>query len=125
MRVSGVEKGFDLKLLGDRTFNVAAREKGSGLDKFNVAFFTASCDTAETNKRYADSLKLDYPILSDPEKKTARTYGVVTDKRPVPFRWTYIIGTDGKVLHVDKEVSAKTHGADLVKKLKELGINQK
>ena len=98
---------------------------GSGLDKFDVAFFTASCDTAETNKRYAQSLKLDYPILSDPEKKTARTYGVVTDQRPVPFRWTYIIGADGKVLHVDKEVSAKTHGADLVKKLKALGIKQK
>ena len=114
-----------MKLLGDRTFSVAAREKGSGLDKFDVAFFTASCDTAETNKRYAQSLKLDYPILSDPEKKTARTYGVVTDQRPVPFRWTYIIGADGKVLHVDKEVSAKTHGADLVKKLKALGIKPK
>ena len=66
-----------------------------------------------------------YSILSDPDKKTARTYGVVTDQRPVPFRWTYIIGADGKVLHVDKEVSAKTHGADLVKKLKALGIKPK
>ena len=114
-----------MSLLGDRKFSVAARESGSGLDKFDVAFFTASCDNAETNKRYAESLKLDYPILSDPEKKTARTYGVVTDQRPVPFRWTFIVGTDGKILYVDKQVSAKTHGADLVKKLKELGVKQK
>ena len=111
--------------MGDRKFSVSAREKGSGLDKFNVAFFTASCDTADTNKRYAESLQLDYPILSDPKKDTARAYGVVNDERPVPFRWTYIIGTDGKVLYVDKEVSAKTHGTDLVKKLKELGVKQK
>ena len=90
-----------------------------------MAFFTASCDTAETNKRYAESLQLDYPILSDPQKKTARTYGVVNDERPVPFRWTYIISGEGKILHVDKQVNAKTHGADLVKKLKELGVQQK
>ena len=111
--------------MGDRKFSVSAREKGSGLDKFNVAFFTASCDTADTNKRYAESLQLDYPILSDPKKDTARAYGVVNDERPVAFRWTYIIGTDGKVLYVDKEVSANTHGTDLVKKLKELGVKQK
>ena len=123
--VSGVKNGFDLKLLGDRTFSIAAREKGSGLDKFDVAFFTASCDTAETNQRYAKSLQLDYPILSDPQKKTARTYGVVNDERPVPFRWTYIIGVNGKILHVDKQVNAKSHGADLVKKLKELGVREK
>jgi len=125
LRASGVKEGFSIKLLGDRKFSVSAREKGSGLDKFNVAFFTASCDTADTNKRYAESLQLDYPILSDPKKDTALAYGVVNDERPVPFRWTYIIGTDGKVLYVDKEVSAKTHGTDLVKKLKELGVKQK
>ena len=125
LRVSGVKNGFDLKLLGDRTFSIAAREKGSGLDKFDVAFFTASCDTAETNQRYAESLQLDYPILSDPQKKTARTYGVVNDERPVPFRWTYIIGVNGKILHVDKQVNAKSHGADLVKKLRELGVREK
>ena len=90
-----------------------------------MAFFTASWDTAETNKRYAESLQLDYPILSDPQKKTARTYGVVNDERPVPFRWTYIISAEGEILHVDKQVNAKTHGADLVKKLKELGVQQK
>ena len=31
-----------------------------------MAYFTASCDDVETNKKFAESLKLDYPILSDP-----------------------------------------------------------
>ena len=90
-----------------------------------MAFFTASCDTPETNKRYAEALKLDFPILSDPQKKTARAYGVVTDERTVPFRYTFYIGADGKLMYIEKEVQAATHGADVVKKLEELGVAKK
>ena len=96
--------------------------------KFNVAYFTASCDPADGAKgniNFAKSLKLDYPILSDPAKKTARAYGVVTDKRPVPFRWTFYIGKDGKILKVDKKVRAGADGANCAKALKELGIDKK
>lgn len=114
-----------MELLGGREFKVAKRGAGSGLDKYNVAVFMASCDDVETNKRYAEALKLDFPILSDPEKTVARAYGVVTDERPVPFRYTFYIGTDGKLLYIDKSVSAGTHGADVVKKLKELGVAKK
>jgi peroxiredoxin Q/BCP len=113
-----------VELLGGRKFEVKATP-GSGLDKFNVAFFTASCDTPETNKRYAEALKLDYPILSDPGKATARAYGVVDDNRPNPQRWTYYIGEDGKILHIDKSVKSGSHGADIVAKLRELGVAEK
>ncbi|GIT30713.1 MAG: hypothetical protein Ct9H300mP1_27590 [Planctomycetaceae bacterium] len=40
--------------------------------------------------------EVDYPILSDPGKKVARAYGVVTDKRAVPFRWTFYIGKEAR-----------------------------
>ena len=96
--------------------------------KFNVAYLTASCDPADGAKgniNFAKSLKLDYPILSDPAKKTARAYGVVTDKRPVPFRWTFYIGKDGKILKIDKKVSSGKDGAICAKALKELGVEKK
>ena len=112
-------------MLGGRKFQVAARDSGSGLDKFNVAFFTASCDKPETNKKYAEALKLDYPILSDPDKKVARAYGVVNDKRPVPFRYTFYIDEEGKIAHIDKSVKAGSHGKDIAAKLEELGIAKK
>lgn len=99
--------------------------QGSGLDKFNVAFFTASCDTPETNKRYATQLKLDYPILSDPGKETAKAYGVVNATRKVPQRWTFYIGPDRKILYIDKSVKAGNHGADVAAKLRELGVVEK
>jgi peroxiredoxin Q/BCP len=95
------------------------------LRKFNVAYFTASCDPADGAKgniNFAKSLKLDYPILSDPAKKTARAYGVVTATRPFPHRWTFYIGKDGKILKIDKKVRAGADGANAAKTLKELGV---
>jgi peroxiredoxin Q/BCP len=92
------------------------------LRKFNVAYFTASCDTVELNTKFAKSLQVDYPILSDPGKKVARAYGVVTDQRKVPFRWTFYIGKDGKILKVDRKVKSAVDGETAVKTLKELGI---
>ncbi len=70
-------------------------------------------------------MKLDYPILSDPGKAVAKAYEVVNEKRPVPYRWTFYIGKDGKILHIDKSVKAGSHGADIAAKLKELGVEKK
>jgi thioredoxin-dependent peroxiredoxin len=87
-----------------------------------VAYFTASCDTEDLNKKFAESLDLDYPILSDPTRKTAEAYGVVTAERRNPQRWTFYIGKDGKILYIDKSVKAANHGPDMIAKLKELGV---
>ena len=67
-------------------------------------------------------MELDYAILSDPTKTTAKKYGVVNASRPFPQRWTFIIGADGKIKHIDKKVKSRNHGEDLVKKLAELEI---
>jgi len=82
-----------------------------------------SVDDPETNREFAESLDADFPLLSNPTKEVAEAYGVVTTERAVPFRWTFIIGGDGKILKVDREVSASTAGEDLVASLKGLGLN--
>lgn len=89
-----------------------------------MAYFTASTDTAETNKKFAESLEVDYPILSDPDKKVAEAFGVVTAERQVPFRWTIYIGKSGKIVAIDKSVKTGSHGEDIAAKLKELGIEE-
>jgi peroxiredoxin Q/BCP len=90
-----------------------------------VAFFAASVDTPEDNRKFAESLGLDYPILSDPGKQVAQAYGVVTPERQFAQRWTFYIGRDGKILAVDRKVSTGTAGQDVVTKLGELGIAKK
>ena len=87
-----------------------------------MAYFTASVDSAETNKKFADSLELDYPILSDPVKEVAKAYGVITGDKAYASRWTFYIGKDGKILYIDRQVSPASHGKDVVERLKALGM---
>ena len=87
-----------------------------------MAYFTASVDTADVNRKFAESLELDYAILSDPGKDVARAYGVVTGDRAFASRWTFYIGKDGKILYVDKSGTTATQGQDIVDRLKALGI---
>ena len=101
------------------------KENGAAIRGYDVAYFTASVDDAEKNKAFAESLALDYPILSDPEKTAARAFGVLNDERGFAMRWTYYIGKDGKLLAVDKTVSAKSHGNDIAQRLGELGIEKR
>jgi peroxiredoxin Q/BCP len=89
-----------------------------------VVYFTASVDDAETNKKFAEHVEADYPILSDPDKKVATAYGVL---RPQGFaaRWTFYIGPDGRILDIDPKVSPATAGEDVVKRLEALKIKKK
>jgi len=101
------------------------RANGDAIRKYKVAYFTASCDEPEANKRFAESLGLDYPILSDPTRETAKAYGVVAGEAKNASRWTFYIGQDGKVLYIDKAVKTAAHGTDVAAKLKELGVETK
>ena len=87
--------------------------------RLNVAYFAASVDSADVNARFAESLGLTYPVLSDPTKDVARAYGVLAPSG-YASRWTFYIGADGRILDIDKKVSAASHGRDVVAKLTEL-----
>ena len=90
-----------------------------------MAYFAASCDTVEKNTEFAKSLDLDYVILSDPKKDVAKAYGVVHEGREVPERWTFVIGEDGTIRHIDRKVKADSHGEDIAVLLNELKIAKK
>ena len=85
----------------------------------------ASVDDPETNKEFAESLDADFPLLSNPEKDVAEAYGVVTAERQFPHRWTFIIGPDGDILRVDKDVTPTEAGQELVAHLTDLGVAMK
>lgn len=89
----------------------------------------ASVDDAETNRKFAEEHKADFAILADPQKNTAMAYGVIrTDvppERQLAARWHFFIGPDGKIVHIEKKVSAKTAGEDLAKQLEALGVKKK
>ena len=60
--------------------------------------------------------------MSDPTKAVATAYGVVDEDQPFPARWTFFIGLDGRIMHIDKRVNPATHGKVVAAKLSELGV---
>jgi thioredoxin-dependent peroxiredoxin len=100
-------------------------EHGDMIKKYNVKYFMASVDPIEGeqgNKAFAAAHKADFPLLSDPDKKTAEAYGVLNPKG-MANRWTFYIGKDGKVLAVDKTVKPATSAEDMAAKLGELKVD--
>ena len=89
---------------------------------YKIAYFAASVDDAETNKKFAESLDLNYAILSDPAKSVAESYGVLNDSGKYAQRWTFYIDKDGKIAKIDREVKPATSGADMVGNVIELGF---
>lgn len=86
-----------------------------------MTYFAASVDTPEENTKFAAHVEADYPILADPTKATARAYGVL-GVFGVASRWTFYIGLDGRILHIEKSVKVSTAGADVATKLAELKV---
>ena len=98
------------------------REHSAEMKKMGVAYFTASVDTPELNKKFGESLDVDYPILSDPDKSVANAYGVINPARGMANRWTFYIDKTGVIREIDKKVNTKQAGPDVVKKVKELKL---
>ncbi len=90
-----------------------------------MAYFAASIDSPDTNRKFAESLELDYPILSDPDKDAAKAFGVLRALGLYAARTTIYIDQDGLILLIDDDVNPKTAGADLVAHLEALGVPRK
>ena len=102
----------------------AFRKQGGDIRDFNVAYFTASCDTVEENAEFAKSLALDYPILCDPTRETAKAYGVVDSDSGWARRWTFYIGQGRKILLVDTSGKTGDQAAEVAARLAELGVGK-
>lgn len=96
----------------------------AALGAFDAAIFAASCDTVDINREFAASTGVEFPILSDPDKTVARAYGVL-GPLGLPSRWTVYVGPDGRLLAIDREVRAFSHGADIVQALEKYGVSRR
>ena len=105
-------------------------EHGDLIKKYDVTYFMASVDAldgAQGNKAFAETHKADFPLLSDPDKVTAKAYGVLNEQRGFANRWTFYIGKDGKIAAIDKDVAKRlaTSAEDMAAMLKQLGVEEK
>lgn len=100
------------------------RDSQAAISQYDVAYYMASVDTPEDNLTFARNNEANFPLLSDPTKATARAYGVLSD-RGIANRWTFYVGPDGRITHIDRQVNVNSSGADLVAQLVALKVARK
>lgn len=111
-------------------------KNGQRIRRYEVAYFMASVDSVEDNTHFAKATQISqgpggtvvedtaaqFPLLSDPTKETARTYGVL-GAHGFANRWTFYIDKDGRIADIDKSVNPATSAEDMIAKLGELGVD--
>ena len=81
----------------------------------------ASTDSVADNTAFAKKNRATFPIISDITRDVSRDYGVLSNSG-LARRWTYYIDKSGIILRIDKAVSPRTAGADLVNQLEALNV---
>lgn len=85
------------------------RDRMSDLKKDNVEVVGVSFDNGDSHKKFISKYSLNFPLLTDTEGKLADAYGVRMADRNMARRVSYLIGQDGKILHVTDNPKAEVH----------------
>ena len=99
-------------------------QHGDLIKQYDVTYFMISVDPLDKNKSFAQDEHADFPLLSDPTKKTADAYGVL-GMLGMANRWTFYIGKDGTIRAIDKSVKPATSAEDMAARLRELGVSSR
>ncbi len=77
----------------------------SGMQKFQEAgakVFGISTDNSPSQKAFAESLSLPFPLLSDfLDRKVSQEYGVYLPQMGIANRVTFVIDKDGKISFIE------------------------
>ena len=76
------------------------------LKALGVSVYGVSVQDAASHKAFCTKEGIPYTLLADTQKKMAADYGVLIPGAGVANRVTYIVGADGKVAYVDKDVNS-------------------
>jgi len=78
--------------------------------------FGVSVDNVQSHNDFSNQHKLNFDILADTEKQVTTAYGALTEYNNIPIakRMTFIIGIDGKVKQVFRDVDVLIHGEEVV-----------
>ena len=84
-----------------------------------------SADTPKAQKKFKERQDLPFTLLADADKKVAEAFGVMKEKNMYGkkvwgiARTTFVIGPDGRILHIFEKVKPDGHAEEVLAYLKE------
>jgi peroxiredoxin Q/BCP len=85
------------------------RDRLSGLQTNNVEVIGVSFDSAESHQKFIADYKLNFRLLADPDGKIVDLYDVRVVGRKMARRVSFLIGLDGKIVHVTNSGNPDLH----------------
>ena len=76
------------------------RDRMGDLQKDNVEVIGISFDSAESHKQFIAKYNLNFTLLADTDGKIADLYGARFEGKSMDKRVSFLIGPDGKIVHV-------------------------
>ncbi|BAB74074.1 peroxiredoxin [Anabaena sp. FACHB-709] len=88
------------------------RDAQSDYKNKDVVVLGVSADDEGSHQAFTQKYNLNFPLLADTNKTLISAYDV--DGGGYAKRVTYVIGPDGKIVHVDASVNTTTHAGDVL-----------
>lgn len=85
------------------------RDRMGDLQTNNVEVIGVSYDSAESHKKFIAEYNLNFTLLADTEGKIIEAYDVKMPLLKMSKRVSFLIGTDGKIVHVTDAMGAQVH----------------
>ena len=102
------------------------RDSYHQLQAKDVEVWAVSVDAAGGSKgqrAFAKELHLPFPLLPDTQRKICLLYGATQATNQLAARMSVFIDKTGTIRWIDKQINIKTHGADVLTRMHELGID--
>ena len=104
------------------------RDALADYEKARVAVLGISPDPLKAVEKFAQKFHLNFPLLADEDHAVAQRYGVWAEKSMYGKKYwgvartTFVIGKDGRILHVFEKVKPEGHDREVLAWLKENGL---
>jgi peroxiredoxin Q/BCP len=85
------------------------RDRLGELQTNNVEVIGVSHDSVESHKKFAEEYKLNFTLIADPDGKIIEAYDVKMPLMAMSKRVSFLIGLDGKIVHVTDAMNPQTH----------------
>lgn len=89
------------------------RDKAEDLKKADITVIGVSAQDAASHKAFIEKEKLPFDLAIDADQSIGKAFGVPM-RGTMHSRWTFLIGKDGKVKKVWKDVSPKDHAVEVL-----------
>ena len=76
------------------------RDRMGDLQTNNVEVIGVSHDSVDSHKKFADAYKLNFTLVADPDGKIIAAYDAKMPAVSIAKRVSFLIGLDGKIVHV-------------------------